>query len=245
MEHAGHPYPAAIEPRAQLALVELDGEQTADPELLAAGQDHLRELTRCSPRLHDGRVLALDRAHSSHLSARRAGYLAAVATTDSLRAEWERQGRGPLRERAHALAAPDPLRTGDGRVAAIGLAAAATHGGRVLVARRSLRLAADPGHWHVAPSGMLEPGAPLEDQLQRELAEELGVAASGAPALLGLGFDLLRLRPELCWSLELYSERVELGDEFAEACWIDPAGAWPEPLTPAAAATLALLAARA
>ena len=185
-------------------------------------------------------MLVLDRLEGATLHAAPSGYFAAVATTDSLRVEWDREGFGPLRARVHELAGADPLRNGRGRAAAIGVAAAGVREGRVLLGRRAEHLAADPGYWHVVPSGMVEPGAAVEDQVQRELSEELG-APAGPPQPLGVGFDLRRLRPELCWTLELYSEEVELGEEFVEASWIDPEARWPEPLTPAAAAVLALL----
>jgi len=198
-------------------------------------------VARRSPGLHDGPVLALDRLSGDRLEARPGRYFDAVLTADALRAEWESQGMGPLRARAHGLAGPDPLRSGRGRCAAVGLAVAATHGGRVLLGRRSPDLAADPGLWHVAPSGMLEPGSPAERQLERELYEELGVTAAGAARPLGVGFDLARLRPELCWTLELDSEEIKLGPEFSEARWNDPGGPWPKPLTAAAAAALQML----
>jgi hypothetical protein len=119
---------------------------------------------------------------------------------------------------------------------------ATLHEGRVLLGRRSQELATDPGSWHTAPSGTLEPGRRLAEQVAGELEEEIGVTGAGPAEPLGLGFDLLRLRVELCLSLELYSGEFELGEEFAEASWIDPRGRWPEPLAPAAAAVLALLA---
>ena len=197
-------------------------------------------MLRTSPGAHDGPVLVLDRLEGSALHAAPSGYFAAVATTDALRAEWEREGFGPLRARAHELAGPDPLRNGHGRAAAIGVAAAGVRDGRVLLGRR--REAWPPtrasGTW--LPSGMVEPGARIEDQVRREL--DGGARRTGRPARpLGVGFDLRRLRAELCWTLELHSDEVELGEEFVEASWIDPEARWPDPLTPAAAAVLALL----
>jgi ADP-ribose pyrophosphatase YjhB (NUDIX family) len=185
-------------------------------------------------------VLVLERLDGDELSARRSGYFANVRTADALRAEWLREGMGPLRARAHALADGDPLHDGHGRAAAVGLAVVATHAGRVLLGRRSRSLAADPGLWHVAPSGMLEPGTSVEAQVERELREELGVEGAEAPRMLGVGFDLLRLRPELCLTLELSGEEVQPGAEFSETRWIDPTDDWPADLTPAAAAALAL-----
>lgn len=241
MEHAGRIYPAAVESGPPASLVEAAGPAPLDADLLDAGRPHVEEVARRTPGLHDGPVLALDHLDGELLHTRPSSYLATLATTDTLRAEWQRQGMGPLRTRAHELADPDPLRNGHGRAAGVGLAVVTTFGGRVLLGRRSGAVAADPGLWHVAPSGMLEPGVDLVDQIQRELEEELGLDTGWSGRALGLGFDLLRLRPEVCWALEPLDEpELRLGDEFTEGCWIDPTGDWPEDLTPAAAAALAL-----
>lgn len=244
MEHGGRVYPAAVEGGSPAQLVEAVEPARLDVDLLEAGRPHVEELTRRTPGLHDGPVLALDRLEGGVLHARPSSYLATLATADVLRAEWEEwegQGVGPLRSRVHQLASPDPLRHGRGRAAAVGLAVVISFAGRVLLGRRAEALAADPGLWHVAPSGMLEPGVGVEDQIERELGEELGLDTDWSGRALGLGFDLLRLRPEVCWALEPLDEpELRLGDEFAEVCWIDPHGAWPEDLTPAAAAALAL-----
>jgi len=242
VEHAGRAYPAAIAEAWPVGIAEATEPAFLDPELLAAGRSHLDEVARRTPRLYDGPVLALDRVEGETLHTRPSGYLATVATADALRAEWEREGFGPLRARAHEVAGSDPLRNGNGRAAAVGLAVVTALGGRVLLGRRSDNVAADPGLWHTAPSGMLEPGVDLADQMGRELEEELGPQDVGWSAeVLGLGFDLLRLRPEVCWSLEPIDEpELRLGEEFVEARWIDPAVEWPEDLTPAAATALAL-----
>ena len=225
-------------------MVEAAEAAPLDPDLLAGGQAHLAEVRRRTRGLRDGAVLALDRLEAGTLHVRPSGYLATVATADALRAEWEREGMGPLRARAHALAGADPLRSGHGRAAAVGLAVVTTFAGRVLLGRRSQAVAADPGLWHVVPSGMLEPGVDLVDQIGRELEEELGLYAGWEAEGLGLGFDLARLRPEVCWRLEAVREpELKLGYEFTEVRWIDPAGGWPEGLTPAAAAALALFSA--
>ena len=234
-------HPAAFCP-GDLELREAAQAAFLDPGLMSAGRAHLDEVLRHSPETHDGPVAVLGRIEGSTVSVAPSSYFAALATGDSLRAEWEREGFGALRARAHELAGDDPLRNGHGRAAAIGLAVAAVYGGRVLLARRAAHLAVDPGRWHVAPSGTLEPRVALADQLARELEEEIGVTAVGPPAGLGLGFDLLRLRAELCFRLELYSEDFALGEEFTEASWVDPLESWPDPLAPAAAAVLALLA---
>jgi 8-oxo-dGTP pyrophosphatase MutT (NUDIX family) len=118
--------------------------------------------------------------------------------------------------------------------------------------------------WHVAPSGTLEPSPqdPVLALVERELAEELGITLGNATDVrsrlvtLGVGFDLLRLRPEICLRLDLESHEYPPGgpvltpDEFQQRALI-PLSAegieafWkahtPEMLTPAAAATVALL----
>ena len=234
-------YPAAIAAGPAVAVVEAADTAPLDPDLLSWGRPHLDELARRTPGLHDGPVLALDHLEGDTMHARPSGYLATVATADALRAEWEREGMGRLRSRAHELAGADPLRNGHGRAAAVGLAVVTTFAGHVLLGRRSPAVAADPGLWHVAPSGMLEPGVEVVDQIERELEEELGLDAGREARALGLGFDLLRLRPEVCWRLEALEEpELRLGEEFTEVRWIDPTGDWPEDLTPAAAAALAL-----
>jgi 8-oxo-dGTP pyrophosphatase MutT (NUDIX family) len=164
-----------------------------------------------------------------------------VATADALAHD------PALRARAAAAAGGDPLHRGDGRVAALGLSVAATlPDGRLLLGRRRAELALDPGAWHVVPSGMLEPEPdPIGAAVAREALEELGVPADpGAVRILGLGWDLARLRPEVCVALTLQAVPARAGgDEFDVVEVFDPARP-PAPLTPGAACALALLAAR-
>jgi 8-oxo-dGTP pyrophosphatase MutT (NUDIX family) len=161
-----------------------------------------------------------------------------VATADAL------AGDRALRARALALAGEDPLRRGDGRVAAIGLSVAATvPGGRVLLGRRRADLPLDPGRWHVVPSGMLEPGPdPIAAAVAREVREELGVVVDPrAVRMLGLGWDLERLRPEVCVALRLQVVPGRAGgDEFDVVEAFDAARP-AAPLTAGAQCALALL----
>ena len=170
--------------------------------------------------------------------ARRAGYFDMVATADAL------AGDPALRARAAAVAGGDALRRGDGRVAALGLSVAATlPGGRVLLGRRRAGLPLDPGAWHVVPSGMLEPDPdPIAAAVAREALEELGIAVDpGAVRVLGLGWDLARLRLEVCAALALDAAPARAGgDEFDVVEAFDPARP-PGPLTAGAACALALL----
>jgi len=133
------------------------------------------------------------------------------------------------------------------------LDAAARHGRKMAASRADL--AVEGGRWHVAPSGMLEtaPRLPLHATAAREGFEELGIsAAPEAFRLLGVGWDLRRLTPEVALRLDLEADAGLAGrlapDEFTEGrIWPldDLAGFWaahgPEELTPPAAAAVALL----
>jgi 8-oxo-dGTP pyrophosphatase MutT (NUDIX family) len=296
VRRAGQVYPAAVECHrgSPIGLAKLaDSPLWIDPPLRAGGQRHLREVAARSPRMHDGQVLACLTTDGFPLMCATGGYFDAIATSDSLRAEYvERMmthGEGshtdldtlPLRRRAHEACAGDALRRGRGRVAAVGVSVAVTlpsPSGRVLLlGLRSATVATDPGMWHVAPSGTLEHDrtdsgageAKLEaggtdlvlDVVERELSEELGVHIDAAQlsarlSLLGIGYDLLRLRPEICLRLDLLERDLpsqgpllDLG-EFQSQRLIGLSQSsmsefWashpPRTLTPAATATIALM----
>jgi 8-oxo-dGTP pyrophosphatase MutT (NUDIX family) len=232
------PHVVEVEARDDVRVVVDDRPWAVDPALRAGGTAHLAALRRRVPAMHDGPVLAMTAIHGGVVRARRAGYFDMVATGDAL------AGDPALRARALALAGHDPLRRGDGRVAAIGLSVAATlPGGRVVLGRRRADLPLDPACWHVVPSGMLEPGPdPIAAAVAREAREELGVDIDpGAVRLLGLGWDLERLRPEVCAALTLDAVPARAGgDEFDVVEAFDVARP-PAPLTPGAACALALL----
>jgi 8-oxo-dGTP pyrophosphatase MutT (NUDIX family) len=83
---------------------------------------------------------------------------------------------------------------------------------------------------------------PIGAAVAREAIEELGVAADpSAVRMLGLGWDLARLRPEVCVALALEAVPARAGgDEFDVVEAFSVARA-PAPLTPGAACALALL----
>jgi 8-oxo-dGTP pyrophosphatase MutT (NUDIX family) len=232
------PHVVEVEARDDVRVVVDDGPWPVDPALRAGGAAHLAALRRRVPTMHDGPVLAMTAVHGGVVRARRAGYFDMAATGDAL------AGDPALRALARALAGGDPLRRGDGRVAAIGLSVAAiVPGGRVLLGRRRADLPLDPGRWHVVPSGMLEPEAdPIAAAIAREGREELGVTIDPRAArILGLGWDLQRLRPEVCVALTLDAVPARAGaDEFDAVEAFDLARP-PAPLTPGAACALALL----
>jgi hypothetical protein len=227
-----------VEARDDLRVVVDDGPWPVDPALRAGGAAHLAALRRRVPAMHDGAVLAMTSIEGAVVRARPAGYFDMVATGDAL------AGDAALRARAVALAGGDPLRRGDGRVAALGLSVAAVlPDGRVLLGRRRAELPLDPGAWHVVPSGMLEPEPdPVAAAVAREGREELGVeVASSAVRMLGVGWDLERLRPEVCLALELQAHPARAGGaefDLVEAFDVERP---PAPLTRGAACALALL----
>ncbi|WP_088282970.1 hypothetical protein [Kineosporia sp. A_224] len=181
----------------------------------------------------------------------------------------------PLRRRAHEVAG-DPTTSGAGRAAAFGVSVllvvrtgpadggAAEETG-VVLGLRSTRVGTDPGRWHVAPSGMLEPAADgrhLATTAATELREELGVhrtvdEVEASLHVLGLVTDLTRLRPDVVVLLDLAAvgsrptvAELAAGEEFdtLEVVPTTPtrlADLWtgrpPATLTAAAAGALALL----
>jgi hypothetical protein len=177
-----------------------------DAELKRRGQAHLDAVRARSPGMFDGPVLALDRIEDGVVHALNASYFDMVATCDALAADPE------LRAYAEQLAAPDPLRNGAGRAAAIGVtvlvirrlgyagsgrSAAGASGPRgFTLGRRAAHLALDPGRWHVVPSGTVDARG-LAATIADELATEHGVHELPPMRLIALGHDLGRLRPEL------------------------------------------------
>ncbi len=280
---AGATYPAAVKsasaPATGKLVVEAPEPVQVDGALRREGQPHLAAVAARTRAMHDGRVLSFTRAEAFPVQCAAGGYFDAIATSDSLRAEYlnctefEVLARDPLsvlpmRRIVHQLAAGDPLRSGHGRVAAIGVSVLTTvpvdHSRAVVLGLRSASVATDPNQWHVAPSGTLEPGVAdaVNELVERELSEEVGVRlnAASSPAsrwkVLGVGFDLLRLRPEICVRIDLHDDEVpESGlrldeGEFQDSLLLEltrPAISefWrthpPQTVTPAAAAALALL----
>lgn len=271
VRRSGRAYPVTIEhaavPQPEKAVVVHDRSAEPDARLAGAGEQHHRTVASRSPGLHDGPVLVMERVEAGVLHVVRSGYFAMVRTCDALAAELDRAGDSAqtlsdltMRAMADGLADHRPLHSGRGRAAAVGVSAVVTFldgGGRSLVTGlRRRELATDPGRWHVAPSGMLEPdsseGNAVRATVARELAEELGLGLKGAARLtvLGLAHDLRRLRPEVCLHLDLpYELKLPAEtDEFEcfEAVPLADTGRFwerrpPDLLTPAAAGAVALL----
>lgn len=167
-----------------------DREAPIDAELRRRGQVHLDAVRERSPDMFDGPVLALDRIEDGAIHAVRASYFDMVATCDALAADPE------LRAYAEELAAPDPLRNGYGRAAAIGVTVLVVRNAVFTLGKRAPYLALDPGRWHVVASGTVDARG-LHATIADELAGEHGIHEPPPMRLLAIGHDLTRLRPEL------------------------------------------------
>lgn len=273
-------YPVVIVPhRAPLrGFVKTAYMPECDARLLTQGQPHLQGLRSEKPFVHDGDILCwvandwvADEA--GQVVVTEGSYYDMLSTCDSLRSEYDALRTGsasslPMRDRVHQLAG-DPLESGRGRAAGVGVTVVLTivndHGSacEVLLGRRGRSVATDFGLWHLAPSGMLESAGdddPIVSTILREVHEELGLSLSAgeverAGTVLGLAHDLLRLRPDIVVRVNITSEvlaRKVRDDEFSELLtvpissivtsrfWVDYR---PTALTPSAAGAVALLAA--
>jgi hypothetical protein len=226
-------------PSLEDAVVVHDSDAPIDPELRRRGTPHLEAVLARSKGTFDGPILALERVDRGQIHAVRAGYFDMIATCDSLAGDPE------LHAYASQLAAPDPLRIGTGRAAAIGLSVIVVRSGVFTLGRRSDALPLDPGRWHVVASGTVD-GRGVAGTLVDELAGEHGIRSEVNARVIGLGFDLTRLRPELAVMTEDLGDipPPEPSDEFVEFREIQLdlgalGAAWELELTPAAAVAIA------
>jgi hypothetical protein len=229
------------------AVLVHDRDAAIDAELRRRGQAHVDAVRARSPGIFDGPVLALDRIEDGVIHAVRAGYFDMVATCDAL------AGDPDLRAYAEQLAAPDPLRIGTGRAAAIGITVVVVRRLRGSGVRgftlglRAPDVALDPGRWHVVASGTVDaPG--VAATVADELAAEHGIRELPPLRLIGLGHDFGRLRPELTVITEDLGDipPPAPGEEFSEFRDVplelaEIAGARRLDLTPAAALALMAL----
>lgn len=187
-------HPAALDealaPSISSAVVAHDGRVSVDAELRRGGTPHLELTLARGSSIFDGAVLALDHIDGGAIHAAHASYFDMIATCDAL------PGNPALRDHAERLAAPDPLRVGNGRAAAIGVTAVVVRDGRFTLGRRSANLALDPGRWHIVPSGTVDARG-LAATLEDELRGEHHIEEVPPMRVIGLGYDLARLRPEL------------------------------------------------
>ncbi len=152
-----------------------------------------------------------------------------AAIGDGARQPAALDGNLRLRQAAHAAAGGDPLTSGAGRDAAIGLsmlvACRTGDGYRMRLAQRGDGgLGLGCGQLHVVPSGMFDfadarrdyhVGAKLREEYAEELFGKAGPALEYLDALLrtggaqllltGVAMDLLNLRPEICTLLIIHT----------------------------------------
>lgn len=119
--------------------------------------------------------------------------------------------------------------------------AAAARGGEVLLVRRARgdRL---ESHWEL-PGGTLVAGESMAQGLHRELHEETGLRAAGAPALIGTAERLTpsgRAIAEFSFLLSV-DGILRLSHEHDRAVWHRPGDPPPGPVTEATAEALARL----
>jgi hypothetical protein len=277
VRRAGRVYPAAIDAPAGGAdqpwgRLSIDpAPRSPDPALLRRGAVHLAKRQADDPSLTNGPTACWQGHGPEGVRVTRGRYLDMIATCDALRAEFEDSPAStpaadlPLRALAHELAG-DPLTSGNGRDAAIGISvlltvATGSAGGRAFVVGCRGHVSSDRNSWHVAPSGMLELNDvpdPIADTVATELAEELGIVVgadqvAARMTVLGLVHDLLRLKPDLVVRLDLSTAEVpaqlEAVSEFSELAFVPAersaltafwAAHEPSRLTPAAAGAIAL-----
>jgi hypothetical protein len=203
MRRRGREYPAELDEQHATSIDDVlivhDADVAVDPELRRAGTPHLEAVLARSPGSFDGAVLALERIRDGVVHAVRATYFDMLATCDAVATD------PALRAWAEGLAAPDPLRIGAGRAAAVGITAIvvrtlADGSTGFTLGQRAPELALDPGKWHVVPSGIVDGRGPVATILD-ELRGEHGITDPGAALdgahVIAIGYDVARIRPEL------------------------------------------------
>jgi len=116
----------------------------------------------------------------------------------------------------------------------LGVKGIAVRGDKVLVGRRSAKVAFYPGLWEFVPGGGLEPGAKPAEQVVRELEEEARLRPDGGATAVALLYDPHAFTWEIVHALRLAAGAMpEIGWEYDEFAFVAPE-ALPEPLAPVA-----------
>ena len=120
--------------------------------------------------------------------------------------------------RFYAVQKSGPLGPGlDCGVRPLGVKAIATDGVRVLVGRRSQKVAYYPGAWEFVPGGTVEPGATPADEVVRELREEAKLEAIGPAVAIALLHDPQAFTWEIVHRLTVDARAMpEIGWEYDE-----------------------------
>lgn len=105
----------------------------------------------------------------------------------------------------------------------LGVKAVATDGSRVLLGKRSERVAFFPGAWEFVPGGTVEPGALPAEEILRELREEAKIEAAKPPVAIALLFDPHAYTWEVVHQLSIEADALpEIGWEYDEFRMVDP-----------------------
>jgi 8-oxo-dGTP pyrophosphatase MutT (NUDIX family) len=124
----------------------------------------------------------------------------------------------------------------------LGVKGITMRGGRVLLGRRSMRVARYGGLWEFAPGGVVDPGELPVETVRRELMEEAGLRTNRAPTPIAVIHDPCVRSWEIVFRIALEEEAVDLtpDGEYDEMTWSEPDDQ-PGPLTPAAERMVPLL----
>jgi len=245
VRRGGRAYPAAYEARAALAVRR--GPAHVDSELRAAGAPYVAAARERLPWLYDGETQSFVAYDDGVLTVGPGRYFDRLGIGEAIRADTG------ARERADAAAGGRPLHDGAGRGAAPGVTTIAVFEGAFILGRRR-GLPVSDGDWHVVPAGTMEvtDRDPIAVTTDTELREELGLEP-GAWRLLGIGWDLERLLPEVVLRADLdvplddvlreaplaeHDELRPVALDALEAFWADYP---PDTLSPPGAAAVALL----
>jgi 8-oxo-dGTP pyrophosphatase MutT (NUDIX family) len=228
LQRQGRIYPATIDPLflSQFeppSLIEVDQLPPSVEQLDVRDDLHLENRLRADPLLFNGPTVRWISTSLNLVQGAPARYFDMISSCDALRAEiarsddWSNLAKNPLRAAVHEVSR-DPLKSGAGRSAALGVsvililprAVGGVAAGSFVVGQRP-GTSNGAGIWHVAPSGMLEldsSGRHIQTTTVRELKEELGIDLESAHTqgrirLIGITQDLTMLKPDLVVRLDL------------------------------------------
>lgn len=86
----------------------------------------------------------------------------------------------------------------------LGVKGVTDHNGRILLGRRSSRVAACRGMWEFAPGGVVEPGDQPDETVRRELTEETALRCAGEPVAAAVIFDPVVRSWEVVFRLSIH-----------------------------------------
>jgi 8-oxo-dGTP pyrophosphatase MutT (NUDIX family) len=116
-------------------------------------------------------------------------------------------------------------------VRGLGVKGITLHDGRVLMGKRSQRVAAYRGMWEFAPGGVMDLGERPPEVVKRELFEETGYQCQGEPMEIAVIEDAVARCWEIVFRVNTSAQPVgEPSSEYDEIRWCD-FDRFPEPLS--------------